>query len=99
MAASLDTEIATARAAYFDNAGYEENNSVSECQAFVTACRKLLAVPVTRTANGARDGNELELQPDLIRLQQDDARRWLAAAIAATNNAGVIHADFTDFRS
>jgi hypothetical protein len=95
---SLDADIAAARTAYFDNADYEEEESIDKCKSFVTACRKLLGLPITRSANGARDGTEIELNPELIAKQQDDARRWLSAAIAATNNAGVIGVDFTDFR-
>jgi hypothetical protein len=98
MANATDTEIAAARAAYFDNADYEEAASVAKAKAFITACRKLLALPITRSANGARDGNEVELQPDLLERQQSMARQWVAAYAAANDGAGVIHADFTGFR-
>jgi hypothetical protein len=94
---ALDAEISAARDAYFDNAGYEENESLTEAKAFVTACRKLLAVPVTRSAQGGRDGNEIEMDPEQIAKQLDEARRWVAATLAATSGS-VIHADFTDFR-
>lgn len=95
---ALDAEIAAAREAYLTNAGYEENESIAECNAFITATRKLLVLPITRTANGARDGNELELNPELLNQMLDQARRWLAAAKAANDSTSVIHADFTDFR-
>lgn len=94
---ALDTDLAAARTAYFSNADYEEAQSVTKAAAFITACRKLLAVPVTRTANGARDGNELELDPAEIRNQQADARAWLRGQRAAEGE-NVIHADFTGFR-
>lgn len=95
---ALDAEISAARTAYLENADYEEDASVTKAKAFITACRKLLAVPITRTANAGREGNELELNPELIAKMLDEARRWLAAELAATSGA-VIHADFTDFRS
>lgn len=94
---ALDAEIAAARTAYLDNADYEEDASVTKAKAFITACRKLLAVPITRTANAGRDGNELELNPELLARMLDEARRWLAAELSASSGA-VIHADFTDFR-
>jgi hypothetical protein len=99
MAEALDTEIFNARAAYFDNADFEADGSIVKAKLFITACRKLLAVPVTRTAQSGRDGNELELDPEMIARQQDEARRWLASAqAAAAGGGGVIHADFTAFR-
>lgn len=96
---ALDADIAAARTAYLENADYEEADSVTKAKAFITACVKLLAVPITRTANAGRDGNELEMNPELIATMRDDARRWLAAALQSTSNPAVIHADFTDFRS
>lgn len=95
---ALDAEIAAARTAYLANADFEETASVTKAKTFITACRKLLAVPITRTANAGRDGNELELNPELLAKMLDEARRWLAAEIAATTGTSVIHADFTNFR-
>jgi hypothetical protein len=97
MAGTIEAEIAAARAAYFDNADYEEDADQTKAKSFITACRKLLAMPITRTASGGRDGNELELDPSLLHKAMDEARRWLAQEIAA-GSGGVLHPDFTGFR-
>jgi len=97
MAGTIEAEIAAARAAFFDNADYEEDADQTKAKAFVTACRKLLALPMTRTAQGGRDGNEMELDPSQIHKLMDEARRWLAQELAAGEGA-VLHADFTGFR-
>src|SRR5436190_1631730 len=49
---SLDTQIAAARTAYLENAGYEEEQSLTKAKLFATACRQLLALPLTRSAHG-----------------------------------------------
>lgn len=88
-------------AAYADNASYEEDASVAKAKAFATACRSLLSPGriVKRSAAGGRGGNEVELMPELLQQQLEDARRWLAAELAAASGgSAVIHADFTGFR-
>lgn len=95
---ALDADILAARTAYFTNAGYAENGSLAEAKLFATACRKLLAVPLTRVAHGGRGGNETELDPTIIERQLAAATQWIAAELAAASGA-VIHADFTGFRT
>jgi hypothetical protein len=95
---ALDTDLAAARTAYLTNAAYEEEGDLAKAKLFATACRKLLALPLTRTAKGGRGGDEAELDPTVIERQLDSARRWIAAEAAAQDNSAVRHADFTDFR-
>jgi hypothetical protein len=86
-------------AAYADNASYEENDSLAEGRAFVSACRMLLspAHSFKRSASGGGKGSEVELSQDLLMQQLDQARRWVAAKQEASSG-GVTHADFTGFR-
>lgn len=86
-------------AAYADNASYEEDASIAKAKAFVTAVRLLLspAMSVKRSAHGGR-GEEVELDLEVLRQELQDARWWLSTALAAQDNAGVVHADFTGFR-
>ncbi len=98
---SLSSASTTAQvlAAYADNCSYEEDASTSKCQAFITAVRLLLspAHSLKRSVHGGRGGNEIELSPELLRAELQDARQWLANQNAA-DSGGVTHADFTDFR-
>lgn len=99
----LDSTSTTAEvyAAYADNASYEENDSLSEAKAFVSACRLLLSPlhSVKRSAAGGRSGTEVELSQELLQKQLDQAREWVAQKQSAASHGGVIHADFTDFRT
>jgi hypothetical protein len=86
--------------AYADNSAYEENESVAQAKAFASACRLLLSprFSVKRTVHGSR-GEEVELDLTVIQKQLDDARHWIAANAPAANGSGIIHPDFTDYRS
>lgn len=86
-------------AAYADNASYEENDSLAQGKAFVSACRLLLSPKHSfkRSATGGGKGSEIELSQELLENQLNEARRWVAAKLAAASGA-VIHADFTGFR-
>lgn len=88
-------------AAYANNAGYEENESLSQAKAFATACRLLLSprFSVKRSAHGGSNGEEVELDLTVIQKQLDDARAYVATNAAAESGTGVVHPDFTDFRS
>lgn len=94
---ALDADILAARTAYFTNADYAEAQDLAKAKLFATACRKLLAVPLTRVAHGGRGGNETELDPTIIERQLQAAVQWIAASLAATSGA-VVHADFDRFR-
>ena len=89
-------------AAYADNAAYEENESLAQAKAFVTACRLLLSprFSVKRARHGGGSGGEeVELDLTVIQQQLADARHYVATTAAAESGSSVIHPDFTDFRS
>lgn len=86
-------------AAYADNASYEENDSLSQAQAFASACRLLLSPQHSfkRSVAGGRGGSEIELAPEILQGQLDAAREFVAAKIASQRGA-VTHVDFGSFR-
>lgn len=87
-------------AAYADNSGYEENESLSEALAFAQACRLLLSpnhsVKIS-AIKGQSGGSEIELDPGVYERQLAAARNFIAAKRAATSG-GVTHVDLTAFR-
>lgn len=96
MALSSSSTTDDVLAAYADNASYEEDADTAKCKAFISACRLLLSPAHLPRKTGA-GGNEVELVPEVIERRMDDARRWLAAQIAATSG-GCTHLDLTGFR-
>lgn len=87
---STDTEV---KAAYDDNAGYAEDNSVAMAKVFVTACRILLRRLPKKGKLGAR--HEIELDLRAIQEELRDAKRWLLANDAKGVRAFSV-ADFRD---
>lgn len=80
MASTLTSSstLAEIKAAYDDNASYEEDASTAKAAAFITACRFLLRrLPKTAQAGG-RGGEMIERDPQTIRAELEDARKWLA---------------------
>jgi len=75
---SSSSSFAEIRAAFDDNASYEEDGSVAKAKAFVTACRMLLRRTPKRAAVGG-GGHELELDPAIIKEMMADAQEWIAA--------------------
>lgn len=63
--------------AYLTNSGYEENRSYAECQAFITACRKLLILLPTRAITGARA--QVEMNVPLVEKAIAKAQSWALA--------------------
>lgn len=95
MPLSSTSTLAEIKAAYADNASYEANDSVSQAQAFIAACRLLLLKLPKRTVTGNR--YELELDLDLIRDELEAAKRW--ASVRGSNDSGnVIFPSFDNFR-
>lgn len=99
MALTSANTTAQVLAAYADNASYEENDSLAQGKAFVSACRTLLSPSHSfkRSASGGGKGSEIELSQDLLMQQLDQARRWVAAKQEASSG-GVTHVDLSAFR-
>jgi hypothetical protein len=87
-------------AAYEDNASYEEDGSVTKAKAFVTACRILLRREPKRYRRG-RDGDEVEIDPQIVASELEYARKWASANDTSTTTSGprVKHFSAADFRS
>lgn len=89
------------RAAYLDNASYEEDSSPAKARVFITACRMLLLLLSTSSQDHA-GGARREFDVDQIRREQERAQNWLAnnntasGTLAAGGN--VRHADLRGFR-
>ena len=91
-ALSSTSTLAEVKAAYFDNASYEEDASATKAAAFITACRFLL-LKLPKRARHA-DRNEIELEPGQIRNELLAAKAWLAGQAGS----GVRFASFESFR-
>jgi hypothetical protein len=84
-------------ACYTNNAGYEEDMSVPECRAFITACRFLLLLLPKRAAHANRS-EEVEIDPSVIQAELRAAKVWLTINSAALSAARATFSDFTFFR-
>ena len=85
------------KAAYYDNASYEEDVSVVKAAAFITACRFLLQRDPKRA--GWREGSSQEWDPEVLERQMNEARGWKASqAVVTSGGPGAIHASFENFR-
>jgi len=60
---------------YIANAGYAENDSLTEAKAFVTACTRLLLMPVS---SRSRPGSELSFSTASIERAKEKAERWVS---------------------
>ncbi|HEX4073737.1 MAG TPA: hypothetical protein VHX68_21335 [Planctomycetaceae bacterium] len=83
-------------ALYQNNAGYREDNSVTEAQAFVTACRWLLIFWSSKT-NRSSAGTEITMDPATLRTEIEAAEQFVLLANQATGN-GVKSYSFQGFR-
>lgn len=99
MAISSSSTLAEVKAEYIDNAGYDANDSASECRAFIKACRVILAWP-KRSQKG-----DVETEFDLsqVRSLLDDALAWLASNDDSSESdssgyGSVIHPDLAGLR-
>jgi hypothetical protein len=93
---SASSSYSEIRAAFDDNASYEEDGSVAKAKAFITACRMLLRRTPKRAAVGG-GGHELELDPAIIKEMMADAQEWIAANDVIAGGR-TTYADFTNFR-
>lgn len=87
---------AQVRAAYDDNASFDEDNSPSKAAAFITAVTILINRLPSRAEKG--DSGMIALELERYEKQLQRARQFLATNGAAPNNSSVLHADFTNFR-
>lgn len=89
---STDDEV---RAAYDDNASYEEDASASKCRSFITACKLLLR---RRPSSVSNSGMTTAFNDGAVEAELDRARTWLAGNSTA-RAGGVKYFDFSDLRS
>ena len=75
--------LAEIKAAYADNASYLEDGSATKARAFITACTLLLLRLPKRVSKGGGQGEEIELDPQLLADQIGEAKRYLSAANVA----------------
>ena len=87
-----DPTLAEIRSAYLTNASYEEDASVAEARAFVTACRRLLVVLPSHSGNAAGDGRDMSITE--ISRAMKDAARWRGVNDSARAGARVTFVDF-----
>lgn len=95
---SGSSTLAQVRAAYDDNASYEEDNSVSKCKAFITACRILLH---RRPTQGQFEDGLVQFDQRLIQRELEDARAWLRSSETHSKPTGgglVKHLRFDGWR-
>jgi hypothetical protein len=87
------------KAAYADSCSYAEDVNPAKARAFLTACHLLLLFLPRRSAtSGGGQGEEIELEPRLIKEQADAARAWLAGYSSAADGGSAKYASFEDFR-
>lgn len=91
--ASTLTEI---KAAYLDNASYQEDADLAKARAFITACRMLLLKLPQRAAQG--DGVEVQLDVRMIQTEMNATKRWIANSAAGSIGGGVRVASFQNLR-
>ncbi len=83
--------------AYADNGSYGEEGSAAKGRAFCTACRLLLLQLPKRIASG-RGGEEVELEPELIERQLQQAKQWLDVNLDSAGSGRTRYSDFSGFR-
>lgn len=89
---SSSSTMAQVKAAYDDNASYDVDNSVTECQTFIAACRILLR----RLPSSAEQGDSLRIDLD-VKLIRDELRRAVRWYNAQSGES-LRFSDFGDFR-
>ena len=81
--------------AYDNNASYEEDESASKAQAFITVCRVLLR---RRPVQTSVDGTSASFDAPALQRALDDCRKWLALNNTSANGGSVRHLDFRNLR-
>lgn len=90
---SSSSTLAEIEAEYLDNVSYEEDNSTSKAQAFITACKMLLMKRPSQMAvsGGVTFGSQADIQAEL-----ENAKRWLQQN---TQGGSVSYLDFSNVRN
>lgn len=73
------------RAEYEDTASYDVAADTDLCRRFIVACRLLLVRLQSRSKHGDA---EVEMDPELISSQLDDAKAWLAGNDSTASTGG-----------
>ena len=88
---------AEVRAAYDDNASYDDDQSVAKARAFRTACRMLIRRLTEQSSDGdqslSRRENLRQLREELSRVEQ-----WLGQHDTDRSPPRVVNGDFRNFR-
>ncbi len=96
---SSSSTLAEIKAAYADNASYEEDASTAKAAAFVTACRLLLIRLPKRSNLGGKSGYEVEsIDPAELRNEMAAAKQWLAVNRTSGVYGRTKELSFTGFR-
>jgi hypothetical protein len=82
---------------YLDNASYEENNSVSEARAFISACRALVVFAM-RSRHGGGGGEEVEFDLAVLQKEKEAAQAWLGVNDTDRGQGQVSYIDFRGSR-
>lgn len=85
------------KAAYADNASFEEDRDVSKAKSFVTACRLLLLKMPRMTG---KSGGQLQLSPELIQREMTRGLAYVQAndTSSTARARNVMHPSFRHFR-
>jgi len=89
------SDYSDAQAAYLANADYDTEADATKAAAFIAACRKLLLLIPKRSRHGS--GEEIEIDPGVIRAGLQAAQSWLARYRRAVKGPRL--SDFSSFRS
>ena len=91
---SSSSTLAQIKAAYADNASYEEDGSVSKARAFVTACRLL----ILRLPALAEQVGHSKIENDVAQFRKELEAAQGYIATTSENQGQVIHADLGGYR-
>ena len=95
---SSSSTIAQIKAAYDDNASYDEDASVAKAKAFITACRLLIRKTPEELAKGT---GRVKINVDLIAGELSEAQQYVAANDTSGSGGAdsrVRHVSFENFR-
>jgi hypothetical protein len=92
-----NSTIAEVKAAYVDNASYDEDGSVTKARAFITAVRIMLSWPKRERLGGGGSASEFEVDTIELRRQLDEAKDYVAANRTDDPSPAVLDVDFSEF--